>query len=356
MTENTPFKIAAIMDHPGELKAYSSFPIFMAREARDRGFEFHYVDMHTLTFQDGDVHGYACDLKIDPNHINLRNGEKFFEMSDCQYMNLGDMDMVLMVAEPVMDISYVTFCQILEELDKKTPVYNSPRALHDHANKLFNNKVPADLMPPSIISCDVQEIRDFYESNDKNIILKPLFETHGRGVFHLHGASQNFDTIIELMEHQYPTQWSAQAYIQEIREEGEKRIFLLNGDYIASYQRYPKAQESRTSIFLGSEVRPAQLNERDWEIVERIKPIVNDEGFVFTGLDIIGPYVTEVNVKSPGGLCYANEFGNIKMEAIVMDELLRRVEARKNGQPEATSNEIPASFGTQAATANGGAF
>ena len=206
------------------------------------------------------------------------------------------MDIVLMRQDPPFDMAYITATHILEHIHPKTLVVNDPAQVRNAPEKLFVTHFEG-VMPPTLITSDLSAIVDFREEHE-DIIIKPLFGNGGAGVFHLRPGDENLSSLHELFSHFYREPLIAQRYLPEVRE-GDKRIILIDGEPAGAIDRVPAAGEARANMHVGGRAVKAGLSARDIEICNIIGPSLRERGLLFVGIDVIGDYLTEINVTCP---------------------------------------------------------
>lgn len=231
-------------------------------------------------------------------------------------LSLRDMDVVLIRQDPPFDMGYITTCHILEQLDGDTLVLNNPREIRNAPEKLFATEFP-DLHPPTLITKDEAVLRSFREEHE-DIILKPLFGNGGAGVFRVRPDDQNFSSLLEMFSQFYREPVIAQAYLPAVRD-GDKRIILLDGEPVGAINRVPAENEARSNMHVGGEARPVDLTDRDREICKVIGPELSKRGLILVGIDVIGDYLTEINVTSPTGVQEVRNFGGADISSLFWD-------------------------------------
>ncbi|MGH6719604.1 MAG: glutathione synthase, partial [Alphaproteobacteria bacterium] len=267
-----------------------------------------------LAFANGKVVARALEVKREKgNHYRL--GE--FEMLD-----LATMDVVLMRQDPPFDMAYITATHLLEHIHPKTLVVNDPVSVRNAPEKLFVTHFEG-VMPPTLITASWDEVRAF-RAEHGDIILKPLFGNGGAGVFHVRPDDENLNALLELFTQLYREPIVVQRYVPAVRE-GDKRIVLIDGEPVGAINRVPAAGESRSNMHVGGRPEKSTLTRREREICAAIGPVLKARGLVFAGIDVIGGFLTEINVTSPTGLQEINRFDGVKLEARVWDA----IEARK---------------------------
>jgi len=238
------------------------------------------------------------------------------------------MDVVLMRQDPPFDMAYITATHILEHIHPKTLVVNNPVAVRNAPEKLYVTHFDG-VMPPTLISSDMEAIKAF-RAEHQDIILKPLFGNGGAGVFHLKPDDENLGSLLEMFTKLSREPVIVQKYLPEVRE-GDKRIILIDGRPAGAVNRVPAKGEARSNMHVGGRPEKATLTAREQEICEIIGPHLKREGLIFVGIDVIGGYLTEINVTSPTGIQQINRFDGVQLEAeiwdAIEDALSRRVMA-----------------------------
>jgi glutathione synthase len=240
-------------------------------------------------------------------------------------LDLATMDVVLMRQDPPFDMAYITATHLLEHIHPQTLVVNDPAHVRNAPEKLFVTHFP-ELMPPTLITSDRAEIVAF-RAEHKDIILKPLFGNGGAGVFHLRPDDENLNALIEMFTARSREPIIVQRYLPEVRG-GDKRIIIVDGKPAGAVLRVPVAGEARANLHAGAKAMQTTLTKRERDICEAIGPSLSQRGLIFVGIDVIGDYLTEINVTSPTGIQEIGRFDNIKIEAQIWDATERRLDQR----------------------------
>jgi glutathione synthase len=286
-------------------------------EALKRGYNlFHYLPQD-LTFQDGRVSASARPLEL------RREKGNHFTLGAPQWINLkSDVDVVLMRQDPPFDMAYITATHLLEHIQPDTLVVNDPANVRNAPEKLFVTHFEG-LMPPTLIATNKEQIEAF-RAEYKEIILKPLFGNGGAGVFHLKPGDDNLNSLLEMFTELYREPIMVQAYLPDVRA-GDKRIILVDGNPAGAVNRIPKEGEARSNLHVGGKAAKTQLTKREQEICEAIGPSLKEQGLIFVGIDVIGDYLTEINVTSPTGLQEINRFNDACLEGEIWDAIEGRL-------------------------------
>jgi glutathione synthase len=233
-------------------------------------------------------------------------------------LDLGQVDVVLMRQDPPFDMAYITATHILEHIHPKTLVVNDPASVRNAPEKLFVTHFP-DLMPETLISADIRQIRRFRDKHG-DIILKPLFGNGGAGVFHVKPEDPNLNALLEMFTERSREPLVVQRYVPDVRK-GDKRIILVDGVAMGAINRVPAAGEARSNMHVGGRPEPTTLTDREREICDAIGPELRKRGLIFVGIDVIGGYLTEINVTSPTGLQEIARFDGIHLERATWDAI-----------------------------------
>jgi glutathione synthase len=287
----------------------------LALEAQRRGHAlFHYLPRH-LFFREQRVYATARPLEV------RRERGNHFTLGAPQTIDLATLDIVLMRQDPPFDMSYITATHLLEHVHPHTLVVNDPVHVRNAPEKLFVTHFEG-VMPPTLITSERAEIVEFRKRH-RDIIVKPLFGNGGAGVFHISDGDENLNALLELFTQLYREPVIVQRYIPEVRQ-GDKRIILIEGQAVGALNRVPAAGEARSNLHVGGTAVKAELTKRDREICEAIGPSLKRRGLVFVGIDVIGDYLTEINVTSPTGLQQINRFDNVRLEERIWDAIEAR--------------------------------
>ena len=305
-----------------DINADSTF--LLALEAQRRGFGlFHYLPQH-LSFR-----GARVIAKARPLQVRAEAGNHF-TLGEVETIDLATMDIILMRQDPPFDMAYITATHILEHIHPRTLVVNDPVEVRNAPEKLFVTHF-AELMPATLISSDREEVMAF-RAEHQDIIVKPLFGNGGAGVFHIGPGDENLNALLEMFTGLYREPIIVQRYLPEIRA-GDKRIILVDGVAKGAVTRVPPAGEARANFHAGGAAQKCQMSARDLEICEAIGPALQEKGLVFVGIDVIGDYMTEINVTSPTGLHEINRLDGAHLERDLWDAIQMRFEARHDTRP-----------------------
>jgi glutathione synthase len=288
----------------------------LALEAQRRGHALHHYLSRQLTLQDGRLTARARPLEV------RRERGRHFTLGAPVTLELAALDVILMRQDPPFDMAYITATHLLEHVRDEVLVVNDPVSVRNAPEKLFATHFPG-LMPPTLISSDRDAIVAFRREHGE-IILKPLFGNGGAGVFRLGPADENLNALIELFTQIYREPIMVQRYLPEIRQ-GDKRIILVDGEAVGGVLRVPPAGEARANLHVGGKAVKTVLTEREREICAAIGPTLKKQGLVFVGIDVIGDYLTEINVTSPTGIQEINRLDGVALETKVWDAIEDRL-------------------------------
>ena len=310
--------VAIQMDPIDSIDIVGDSTFVLALEAQRRGHSLHYYLPQALTYRDGKVTARSQPLTV------RREAGNHFDLGESEQVNLARMDVVLMRQDPPFDMAYITATHLLEQIHPETLVVNDPAEVRNAPEKIFVTRFP-ELMPPTLITSSREEILEF-RAEYKDIIVKPLYGNGGAGVFHIKPGDENLSALLELFADLYREPIIVQRYQPEVRE-GDKRIILVDGVAVGATNRVPQEGEARSNMHVGGRPKPTTLTRREQEICDAIGPELKARGQIFVGIDVIGDYLTEINVTSPTGLQEVNRFDNVCLEATIWDA----IEERKPG-------------------------
>jgi glutathione synthase len=304
----TSLKIAVQMDplHSIDITGDSTFALMLEAQARGHRL-WHYEVPHMW------LDGARLLARVKPVTVQNVHGAHF-EFGPETLIDLAGMDVVLMRQDPPFDMAYITATHLLEHIHPKTLVVNNPAAVRNAPEKLLVTHFPA-LMPPTIVTWDRQSIRDF-RSLHQDIIVKPLFGNGGIGVFRIKPDDENLGSLLDMFFAASREPLMVQRYEPAVRK-GDKRIILIDGEPLGAINRVPAAGDSRSNMHAGGTPEPATLTAREQEICAAIGPTLKAQGLLFTGIDVIGDYLTEINVTSPTGLQQIARFDNLNLAAAI---------------------------------------
>ena len=300
-----------------DIRGDSTFAILL--EAQRRGHDILYYTPPDLS-----LHGDRLKARGHSLAVFDRVGDHY-ALSTPRVEDLGDWDVVLLRQDPPFDMAYITTTHLLERIHPKTLVVNDPAHVRNAPEKVFVLDF-LDLMPPTIVTRSLDDVVAF-RAEMKDIIVKPLYGNGGASIFRVQPGDTNLGSLVELFQTVFREPFMVQQYRPEVRG-GDKRIILVDGKVAGAINRVPAAGETRSNLHVGGTARPTELTDRDREICERLAPELARRGLLFTGIDVIGPYLTEINVTSPTGIRQVQAFGGNDIAAMIWDTIEDKVAAR----------------------------
>ena len=307
--------VAIQMDHVNGVDIDADSTFALALEAQRRGHTLYHYLPSDLSFRGRRLGAHAQPLAV------RRERGRHATLGEYEAIDLADFDVVLMRQDPPFDLAYITATHLLEHIHPGTLVVNDPVSVRNAPEKLFATHFP-ELMPPTLITNRADDIRAFRREH-RDIIIKPLHGNGGAGVFHLRPGDDNLNALLEMFGQIRREPLMVQRYLPEVQE-GDKRIILVDGVAAGAVARIPAAGEARANFHAGGIPRRAALTPRDREICETLEPVLRERGLIFVGIDVIGDWLTEVNVTSPTGIQEIDRLDGVRIEAAVWDAIERR--------------------------------
>ncbi len=305
-----------------DIEADSTFALALEATRRGHGL-YHYLP-RDLAYDRGRILAKVRPLQVrrEPgNHATLGRMET---------LDLRTLDVVLMRQDPPFDMAYIGATHLLERIHPGTLVVNDPVSVRNAPEKLFVTQFP-DLMPPTLITYDADQIKAFRREY-RDIIIKPLYGNGGAGVFHVSPEDDNLTSLLELFDQAIDEPLMVQQYLPEVRS-GDKRIILIDGEPAGALNRVPAEGEARANLHVGGRAERSTLSRREQEICEAIGPVLCEQGLIFVGIDVIGNWLTEINVTSPTGLQEIDRFDEVCLEARIWDVIEARHASRHRQLP-----------------------
>ena len=312
-------KLVAIQMDPIDtidIDADSTF--VLALEAQERNHSLYHYLPQDLVLNHGRILAGARPLQVRHEKGN------HFSLGQQEWIDLTLADVVLMRQDPPFDMAYITATHLLEHIHPQTLVVNDPVHVRNAPEKLFVTHFPK-LMPPTLITSNSEQIMEFRDEH-QDLIIKPLFGNGGAGVFHIGPNDENLNALLEMFTELYREPIIIQRYEPAVRE-GDKRIILIDGKPAGAVNRVPAQGESRSNLHVGGSAMKTTLTTREREICEAIGPSLSERGLIFVGIDVIGDYLTEINVTSPTCLQEINSFDEVKLESDIWDVIEERLDA-----------------------------
>jgi glutathione synthase len=307
--------VAIQMDPIEKIDIAGDSTFAMALEAQSRGHSLVYYGPRDLTFREGKV-----TARVRPLTVRAVKGDHF-TLGEVRVYDLAQADVVLMRQDPPFDMAYITATHVLEHIHPRTLVVNDPGEVRNAPEKIFVTQF-RDLMPPTLITSDRLEIDEF-RNQHKDIILKPLYGNGGAGVFRVKPDDENLGALLEMFTQFYREPVIVQRYLPDVRK-GDKRIILVDGEFAGAINRVPAAGEARSNMHVGGRPEATVLTRREQEICAALGPELKKRGLIFTGIDVIGGHLTEINVTSPTGIHEVRRFGGPDIAKLIWDAIERR--------------------------------
>src|SRR5215471_815016 len=292
------------------IRGDSTFALLL--EAQARGHPLAYYTTDRLALRGTDVFAAVRPLKVqdvEGSHFTL--GEE-------KRVALRSFDVVLMRQDPPFDLAYITATHLLERLQPETLVINDPGHVRNAPEKVFVTLFP-ELMPPTLVTRDLAEIRSF-RAEHGDIVMKPLYGHGGGAVFRVTADDLNFGSLYDLFAVTFREPWVVQKYLPSVKH-GDKRIILLDGEFAGAVNRVPAADDLRSNMVRGGAAQATALTPREREICARLGPALRERGLLFTGIDVIDDYLTEINVTSPTGIRAIQRLGGPDIAAMIWDKI-----------------------------------
>ena len=321
-TKNLSFAIQ--MDNVTGIDVASDSTFALGLETQSRGHNLWYYTADKLSFHDGKIIARGQSLQLFNSH------DDFFKTGPIETRSLDEFDVVLMRQDPPFDMAYITATHILEKLPASTMVVNNPAEVRNAPEKLLITNYP-DLLPATLISHDIDAIRAF-RTKHKDIIVKPLFGNGGTGVFRVQPNDQNLNSLLEMFFDHSREPLMVQTYLPDVRD-GDKRVILVDGEPVGAVNRIPNEGEARSNFHVGGTPANTHLTTRDKDICATIGPELMRRGLLFVGIDIIGGYLTEINVTSPTGIREIQRLSGVDIAALTIDVIEQK-------RPNHTTNGI----------------
>ena len=294
----------------------SSYALML--EWQGRGGEVWHCGPRDLWGRDGQSYAKASRLSVGPK-------PKVADVLELTDLSLADCDVVFKRTDPPFDIRYIFSTYLLDQGGPKTLICNRPTGLRDANEKMVILRFP-DLIPATLVTREIGRIRAFISEQGGRAVIKPWDGNGGRGIFVLDESDRNLGALLETSTAGERTHVMVQAYLPEI-EHGDKRIILVNGKPEGAFLRIPPKNDHRGNIHVGALVKACEMTDRDHQICERLAPYLQENGLIFTGIDVIGDKLTEVNVTSPTGIQECTRMYGSHIESLIVDAVMEAVEA-----------------------------
>ena len=281
-------------------------------EAQARSYPLSYYTPDQLSLRDGKV-----SASVRPLVVRDIAGDHF-TLGEARHAELSSFDVILLRQDPPFDLAYITSTHMLERVHPKTLVVNDPAHVRNAPEKVFVTEFP-DLMPPTLVTRDLDAIKAF-RAEYGDIVMKPLYGKGGEAVFLLSREDLNFGSLYDMFSATFREPWVMQKFLPAVKD-GDKRIILVDGEFAGAINRVPAPDDLRSNMVRGGMPKATDLTEREREICARLGPALRERGLLFVGIDVIGGYLTEINVTSPTGIRAVKNFGGADIAALIWDKI-----------------------------------
>jgi len=295
------------------IRGDSTFALLLA--AQERGHTLAYYTPDRLALRDGKVFAAI-------NSLTVRDSEgDHFKLGERRRADLSTFDVILLRQDPPFDLAYISTTHLLERIHPKTLVVNDPGHVRNAPEKVFVTEFP-DLMPPTLVTRNRDEINAF-RAEHGDIVMKPLYGNGGAAVFRLEKSDLNYGSLYDLFAATFREPWVVQKFLPGVRQ-GDKRIILVDGEFAGAVNRIPAADDLRSNMVRGGAATATDLTPREHEICKRLGPALRERGLLFTGIDVIDGFLTEINVTSPTGIRAVKKLGGPDIAALIWDKIEER--------------------------------
>jgi glutathione synthase len=307
-----PLNVAVQMDPIARINVKGDSTFALLLEAQARGHRLSYYIPDRLALLNGKVFAAVEPLQVrdEPGH--------HFTLGTQRRAELSEFDVVLLRQDPPFDLAYVTTTHLLERIQPGTLVVNDPAHVRNAPEKVFVTEFP-DLMPPTLITRDLAEIKSF-RAEHGDIVMKPLYGHGGGAVFRVTRDDLNFGSLYDMFAVTFREQWVVQKFLPAVKV-GDKRIILVDGEFAGAVNRIPAEDDLRSNMVRGGAATATQLTARERHICERLAPALRERGLMFVGIDVIGDFITEINVTSPTGIRAIKNLGGPDIAKLIWDKI-----------------------------------
>lgn len=305
-------KVAVQMDPIARINIRGDSTFALLLEAQKRGHAVSYYTPEKLSLK-----GEQLVATVQPLTVRDQDGDHF-TLGDATRVDLESFDVILLRQDPPFDLAYITTTHFLERIHPKTLVVNNPASVRNAPEKIFVMEF-ADLMPPTLISRDKNEINAF-RAEHGDVVMKPLYGHGGAAVFRITPNDMNFGSLYDMFSVTFREPWVIQRFLPEVKH-GDKRIILVDGEFAGAVNRVPAADDLRSNMVRGGAAQSTDLSPREREICERLKPALRERGLLFVGIDVIDGHLTEINVTSPTGIRAIARLGGPDVAAMIWDAI-----------------------------------
>src|ERR1041385_4262590 len=310
-----PLNVAVQMDPIERINIRGDSTFALLLEAQARGHALTYYTPDRLAQAGGRVFA-----SVQPLTVRDEFGDHF-TLGESQRIDLSSLDVILLRQDPPFDLAYITTTHLLERIHPKTLVVNDPAHVRNAPEKVFVTEFP-DLMPPTLITRDLTEIKAF-RAEHGDIVMKPLYGKGGEAVFRLAREDLNFGSLYDLFSVTFREQWVVQKFLPAVKE-GDKRIILVDGEFAGAVNRVPAPDDLRSNMVRGGTPKDTELTAREREICAAIGPALRTRGLIFVGIDVIAGWLTEINVTSPTGIRAVKNLGGPDVAALTWDVIEKK--------------------------------
>jgi glutathione synthase len=307
--------VAVQMDPIERINVRGDSTFALLLQAQARGHALSYYTPDRMAMLQGEVFA-----SVQPLAVRDIVGDHF-TLGDSRRVALSAFDVILMRQYPPFDLSYISSTHLLERVHPKTMVVNDPASVRNAPEKMFVNEFP-ELMPPTLLTRDLSEIKAF-RAEHGDIVMKPLYGHGGGAVFRLTRDDLNFGSLYDMFATTFREPWVVQRFLPEVKD-GDKRIILVDGEYAGAVNRIPAADDLRSNMVRGGSPKETELSPREREICRTLGPALRARGLLFVGIDVIGGWLTEINVTSPTGIRAIKNFGGPDIAALIWDKIERK--------------------------------
>jgi glutathione synthase len=304
--------VAVQMDPIARINIRGDSTFALLLEAQKRG--------HTISYYTPDKLSLRGNELVAPvQRLSVRDQDgDHFTLSEARRVSLASFDVVLLRQDPPFDLAYITSTHFLERIHPKTLVVNNPASVRNAPEKIFVMDFP-DLMPPTLISRDLDEINSFRAEHGA-VVMKPLHGHGGAAVFRILPQDMNFGSLYDMFSVTFREPWVIQRFLPEVKH-GDKRIILVDGEFAGAVNRVPAADDLRSNMVRGGAAKATDLTDREREICARLGPALRERGLLFVGIDVIDGNLTEINVTSPTGIRAIARLGGPDVAAKIWDAI-----------------------------------
>jgi glutathione synthase len=295
------------------IRGDSTFALLL--EAQARSYPLSYYTPDQLSLRDGKVSASVRPLVVRDI------ASDHFTLGEARHVELSSFDVILLRQDPPFDLAYITSTHMLERVHPKTLVVNDPAHVRNAPEKVFVTEFP-DLMPPTLVTRDLDAIKAF-RAEHGDIVMKPLYGKGGEAVFLLSREDLNFGSLYDMFSATFREPWVIQKFLPAVKD-GDKRVILVDGEFAGAINRVPAPDDLRSNMVRGGTAKATDLTDREREICARLAPALRERGLLFVGIDVIGGYLTEINVTSPTGIRAVKNLGGADIAALIWDKIAEK--------------------------------